>query len=658
MIDNEADRSSKDESPIEISTTKEVQREKDTNEHSKTPTESQSDKGQLECNKSKEVEVEKDMHRHSKEIMVESKKPDLLQSSNMLKPLKEKESVSADIHIPTKEVLETKLVQIESVSASSASCSTCAVKSSSSTVPLISFPPKSSILASSLHDSSVTALKQPLSLRPKPNPSSLDHPSTDVSLLDSADCLSSLESKPEPNLDPLDPKLDRSELKPNLSPTDCSLASKTELDHLWSLKLTRNPSLALPDSISTPNPNPEPIFDPVDRSLPLESDSSLVSNRLSSVESKPDLVLPQADALAVSDVEQNLLDMLSIKPDPEIYLPMDVRMDLLNPPALPDYDSKVNQLYSIMSPDDFKRGMNPKEAAEFLLSKLDIKRTLEIYSKLGISVKDYPLAELPLLLKDAASNESSEIPFLLDALPDKVPYPEVEEKLLRLAVEKMAYDAVAAQRCTAENMSQTLMMSTDELDLKPTHETDPRKLKKAMEDAIIARLREKHGISEENAIVIIDTSDSRLSSEDNIRKMKKLFNPHAEGKSTSAIEHVQTNEMLLEQKAKDERTKSQILVEAHKSIYTLLLCGDASRLEHYLDKVYKENVWDVFLCYIDLKVCNRALGVDPDQVRKLAKPSVQEYHEVLAIEMKKYIEQKKQRKPRIIPIEVCVCMLA
>lgn len=633
-LDKEADLSAKDETPIK--------------------------KCQIE-----EIESDPGVHEDSKESKEEIKMPHIPKNIDIQKKLEEKlfieDSVACEAHATTEDSAEVKLLQNESGSTESVHPNVCsATELSSNTLPPIN--PRPDVSNSSEN------VTQPSSSGPKTNPILLDCPETERSkpLLESEDCLSSFESKPYPSLDPkpnLNPLvlkksdlLDRlkSERNPNLSSTDCSLTSRPGQDHLPSLDVNPNPSQATPGSISTPEP--EPIIDPMDRLLESKSDlhlatpgSALTPHDLFSRDVQPKST--PLNSLEPARAHLGEVDFLALKQDLDAIMQLDekTRAEILDRP-ITDRHFDPEKLKSVMSPDDFKGDIDPKDAAQFLLSKLDIKRTLEIYSKLGISVKDYPLAELPILIKEA-TDESPEIPFLLEQLPDKTPYPEAEEKLLKLAVEKIAYEAVASHRAMEE--------SEPEIDDDLKEKTD-EDLKQMLKDIIKARLMKQHGIEDGSTIHIIDKSDPRYGGEENVTKFQELLTKHAM-KSKPAIEDIPTKEsqMLEEQRQKeeDESTKTRLLAQTHVTIRTLLECGDEHRLEQYLDTLYKEDTWDVFLCYIDLKVSNRALGMDPDELRKPARPTVQEYHEVIVSELKKYAEQRKKRKPRVIVPQVCICVL-
>ncbi len=501
------------------------------------------------------------------------------------------------------------------------------------------------------------------SLLSEPKPDTLSHYSEvdNRSFLGSPEMSLSLESKPELKPNPLDstPNSDRqdpvkSKQNPNSSTSkDCSLVSKQH--SLSPVDPNLHPSVASANSAFMPNP--AQILDPIDPGLPQKSLADPdISSPVCSLASKH--VLDSEPKLAPAiDVDFELededeLDVIALKSQLETVLRLDPETRaklLLDRPLSPNTEANLNKLEYYMSPDELGE-MSPDDAAEYLLSKLDIRRTLEIYSKLGISIKDYSLTDLPILLKKTTI-ESDEIPLMLNALPDNAPYPEAEEKLLVRAVEQIAFDAVAARRVNknAEAVADALVLAANTVSMKPPEERTSAFQKKVLLESIKMKLREKRGIMED---IPIDESDPPLFDEENKEECVKQPTPALElapAKKSIVLDEEQ-------KKKEDDKTKVRLLEETRVTIQALLECVDVTRIEQYLDTVYQDNVWDVFLCYIDLKVCNRALEVDPGDITKAGRPTAKEYHDVIVTEVKKYTEQRKKRKPRAIIPEVGLCV--
>ena len=544
-------------------------------------------------------------------------------------------------------------------------------------------------------------LELPLNL--KPHPDTLDCPSSHESKQSLEPLDSTLAPDPKPNLDPLDHSLS-SDPKPMLDPFDLPLLSDP------------NPKL---DSLDPPlSPDAKPKLDLLDRSLspsskpvPVPSDRPFLSDpkpkldlldRSLSPDVKPKLDLFDRSLSPGPNPKLNPLDRWSSsKPEPKLD-PLDRPLSLnpkskleslgrspspdptpkLDSPLLPD--PKL-QLDDTEQPLDFQSylssqpRMDKNEAEALLESNSDIERSLEMYAKIKPTLKDRPLTDFPVFLKKSPADMH---PPSLDPSSDP-------QSLL-----DVSYDT----REREDSWPCAMVLSTQDIQVKtPMNEcVDPIKRKKMLEDAIRAKVVEEHGPIDDQAILIVEEGkpplsiqewvDSKYSDTSSIDEIGRQLMENISGKPTDSSKESKTRlvyfsellrECLLEEEAKaklkqskpteateqeckenDEMVRTLLLAQAHSTIQTLLECGDASRLGMYLDTVYQKEVMDSFLCHIDEKVCNRALDMDPDEIRKTARLSVIDYRNVIASELKKHSEKKKKRKARIITPEVHVLICA
>ena len=547
----------------------------------------------------------------------------------------------------------------------------------------------------SLLDPRLEFHSRPLNLKPHPDTS--DCPSSHESKQSLEPLDSTLAPDPKPNLDPLDHSLS-SDPKPMLDPFDLPLLSdpKPKLDSLDPpLSPDAKPKLDLLDRSLSPSPKPVPV--PSDRPFLLDPKPKLdLLDRSLSPDVKPKLDLFDRSLSPGPNPKLNPLDRWSSsKPEPKLD-PLDRPLSLdpkskleslgrspspgptpkLDSPLLPD--PKL-QLDDTEQPLDFQSylssqpRMDKNEAEALLESNSDIERSLEMYAKIKPTLKDRPLINFPVFLKESPANMH---PPSLDPSSDP-------QSLL-----DVSSDTREPEDSWPCAMVQDIQAKT------PMNEcVDPIKRKKMLEDAIRAKVAEEHGPIDDQAILVVEEGkppvsiqewvDSKYSDTSSIDEIGRQLMENISGKSTDSSKKSKSKllhfndllrECLLEEEAKaklkpteateqeckenDEMVRTLLLAQAHSTIQTLLECGDASRLGMYLDTVYQKEVMDSFLCHIDEKVCNRALDMDPDEIRKTARLSVVDYRNVIASELKKHSEKKKKRKARIITPEVHVLIRA
>ena len=522
--------------------------------------------------------------------------------------------------------------------------------------------------------------------------------------LDTLDRLSSHESKqtldpldrilvpdPKPNLDPLDHSLSLYP-KPMLGPFDPPLLSdpKPKLD---------SPNIPL-------SPGAKPKLDLLERSLSPGPRPMLVPSDppfLSDPKPKLDLLDRSLSPDVRVKPKLDLFDRsLSPGPNPKVK-PLDcvssskpeLKLDPLDRPLSPDLKSKSKSLGPWLSPgptlspdpklelDDTEEfldlqsylnsqpKMDQAEVDALIESNSYIKRSLEMYAKMNPARKSSPLGDFP-----------KESP----------------------AVHPPSYDASQSSLNLSSDTRESkewpcaMILSTNDIHVKTPKDAlvvDPIEKKKLLEEAIRAKVVEEHGPIDDQAILVVEEGKSPVSIQEWVdnkyldteavdeigRQLLEKFSgkstdePSATNSKESRSKLLYFNELLreclLEEEAKakvkrstptesteqeckenDEMVKSLLFTQAHSTIQTLLECGDASRLGLYLDCVYQKEVMDSFLCHIDEKVCNRALDMDPDEIRETARLSVVDYRNVIASELKKHSEKKKKRKARIIAPEV------